>query len=327
MEVDRRNFLKALALAAGQWMMSDREGRASIRAGDKTALGRQPFGRTGREVSRIGMGGIVVMNAEPARARKTVAEAVERGVNYFDVAPSYGDAELKLGPALKPFRNKVFLACKTVERGRENAEKELHSSLKRLQTDHFDLYQLHAVTDVEKDVHAALGKGGAMEAILAARKQGLVRHIGFTAHSPQAAMAALKEFDFDAMMYPVNFCTHFRSGFEVEPLKEAKKRNMGIIAIKAMARQKWPEGTTTRPYTKCWYEPLSDPDQARLALYWTLSQGVTVALPPGEEPLFRMALNFAPEYRPLTEKETASLKALAQDLEPIFPPRPAKGKS
>ena len=276
------------------------------------------LGKTGRKLSVIGFGGIVVMNAEPKHAEEVVAEAVEKGINYFDVAPSYGDAELKLGPALKPFRDKCFLACKTGRRDRAGAKEELDNSLKNLKTDHFDLYQLHAVSDVEKDVKAALAKDGAIQTFLDARKQGKINLIGFSAHSPQAALAAMREFDFDTILYPVNFCCHFQGNFDQEVLAGAKKRNMGILALKAMARQKWQDDEDRKAYPKCWYEPISEPEIASLALRWTLSQGVTAAIPPGEEQLFRMALAIAATYKGLSADELSRLEKLSVDLQHIL---------
>jgi aryl-alcohol dehydrogenase-like predicted oxidoreductase len=264
----------------------------------------------------IAFGGIVVMNAEPEHAAKVVAEAVEKGINYFDVAPAYGDAEIKLGPALKPFRDKVFLACKTAERDKKGAEQELHESLKRLKTDRFDLYQLHAISDVEEDVEAALGKGGAMEAILEAKKQGLVRYIGFSAHSKEAALTAMREFDFDTAMYPINFACHYKHDFDTEVLVEVKKRDMGIIALKAMAKQRW-QGP--KRYKKTWYEPVDERELARKALSWTLSQGAAVAIPPGEESLWRMAVELGPACKELTSEDVSQLKDLAGKCVAVFP--------
>ena len=120
----------------------------------------------------IGFGGILVTGVEQPVADRRVAEAVERGVNYFDVAPQYGDAEIKLGPALQPHRAHVFLAGKTLERTRAGAAAELKRTLERLRTDHLDLYQLHALTDLEKDVDAAFGKDGALETFIEAKKAG-----------------------------------------------------------------------------------------------------------------------------------------------------------
>ena len=258
------------------------------------------------------------MNAEPEHAKEVVAEAVEKGINYFDVSPTYGDAELKLGPALKPFRDKCFLACKTIRRDRAGAKEELDNSLKNLETDHFDLYQLHAISDVENDVKAALAKDGAIQTFLDARKQGIIDLIGFSAHSPQAALAAMREFDFDTILYPVNFCCHFQGSFDQEVLVEAQRRNMGIFALKSMAKQKWQNDEDRKAYPKCWYEPISEPEIARLALCWTLSQGVTAAIPPGEEQLFRMALAIAATYKDLSADELSRLEKLSIDLQHIF---------
>ena len=150
------------------------------------------LGKTGQKLSVIGFGGIVVSETSPEEAARLVASAVARGVNYFDVAPSYGDAEEKLGPALKPHRDAVFLACKTQCRDADGATAELDASLKMMHTDHFDLYQLHAMTKME-DVETVLGPGGALEAFQRARDAGKVRYLGFSAHSAEAAEARSEE--------------------------------------------------------------------------------------------------------------------------------------
>ena len=148
---------------------------------------KRPYGATGESLSLIGFGGIVVMGAEQAEADRRVRAAFERGINYFDVAPSYGDAQDRLGPALVGLREQVFLACKTGKRDKAGAAAELRDSLKSLQTDRFDLYQLHAVSSVE-EAETCLAPGGALEAFLEARDAGLVRYLGFSAHSAEAAL-------------------------------------------------------------------------------------------------------------------------------------------
>jgi len=323
MKTSRRNFLKSSAVAVGSLLVSGERTFAmskpiSKKIDSQQKIPKRLLGRTGRKLSVIGLGGIVVKDVEPGHADRVVAESIERGINYFDVAPTYGDAELKLGPALKPYRDKVFLACKTTARDSNGAKKELDNSLKHLQADHIDLYQLHAITDVEKDVKAALAKDGAIQTFLDARKQGIIDLIGFSAHSPQVALTAMREFDFDTILYPVNFCCHFQSSFDQEVLVEAKKRNMGILALKAMAKQKWQNDEDRKAYPKCWYEPISEPEIARLALSWTLSQGVTAAIPPGEEQLFRMALAIAATYKDLEADELSRLEKLSVGLQPIF---------
>ncbi len=323
MKMDRRQFMKTSASTAAAILMSRGHALAMsnpLSRDRNMKIHTRTLGKTGAKLSFIGFGGIVVMNAEPQHAKEVVADAVARGINYFDVAPSYGDAEIKLGPALKPFRDKVFLACKTGKRDKTGAKQELDNSLKRLETDYFDLYQLHAISDVEKDVKAVMAKDGAIQTFIEAKKAGIIKHIGFTAHSAEAAIAAMQAFDFDTMMYPVNFCTHCRSKFEEPAIKEARRRNMGIIAIKAMALQKWQTETGKRQqYSKCWYEPIDEPKLARMALSWTLSQDIAAALPPGEERLFNLALSIAGDCKKLTNDEWMELENIAQRLQPIFP--------
>ena len=315
LKITRREFLRTSIGTSALLLSGDPSVLSQIT--DRAPLPKRLLGKTGERVSAVGFGGIVVMNATDEQARLAVEDAVARGVNYFDVAPSYGDAEQRLGPALAPYRDQVFLACKTTKRDRGGAEEELTASLSRLKTDHVDLYQMHAISDVEKDVKRALAAHGAIQAFESARKAGKVRYLGFSAHTPQAALAAMKAFDFDTIMYPVNFVCHFDSSFEVEVLAEAKKRKMGIIAIKAIAKQKRQEGAP-RKYPKCWYEPIDDPELARLALGWSLAQGISVAIPPGEEELFRLASEAALQAKAPTEEEIVQLREIASGLDPIF---------
>jgi aryl-alcohol dehydrogenase-like predicted oxidoreductase len=281
---------------------------------------RRPYGRTDDQLSIIGFGGIAVMNAEPDRARRIVAEAIERGVNYFDVAPTYGDAEVKLGPALEPYRKSVFLACKTTQRQRGPAAEEFRRSLERLRTDHLDLYQLHCLADVKKDVDVAFDKGGVMELAIEEKKAGRVRYLGFSAHTEEAALAAMERYDFDSVLFPINFCTFLTSNFGARVIAEARKRGMAALALKALARQQWPKDDPQRKsFAKCWYQPATDRREAELALRFTLGQPITAAVTPGEEVMLRLALDLAPAFRPLTDPELAELRALAARLNPIFP--------
>jgi aryl-alcohol dehydrogenase-like predicted oxidoreductase len=281
-------------------------------------ISKRPLGKTGKQLSIIGFGGLVVANTKPLAAASIVAEAVSKGINYFDVAPSYIDAEIRLGPALKSFRSNCFLACKTGKRDKAGAKEELDNSLKNLKTDHLDLYQLHAINDIETDVKAALSKDGAIQTFLEAKKHGIINFIGFSSHSPQAALFAMREFDFDTILFPVNFCCHFQAGLEQEVLAEAKKRNMGILALKSMAKQKWQNDEDCKAYPKCWYEPVLQPEMASLALRWTLSQDITAALPPGEEPLFKIALEIASAYKKLSSDELSILEKFSVGLQHIF---------
>lgn len=169
---------------------------------------KRKYGKTNEKLSVVGFGGIIVTNEDPSSVSRIVAQAVERGINYFDVAPTYGNAEELLGPALEPYRKSVFLACKTAKRTKEEAAEELRQSLQRLHTDYFDLYQLHAVKTLE-EVDQIMGEGGAIEIFLEAREQGLVRYLGFSAHSEEAAITLLGRFEFDSVLFPLNWvCWH-----------------------------------------------------------------------------------------------------------------------
>src|SRR6266849_10816738 len=202
---------------------------------------RRPLGNTGEELSIIGFGGIVVSGVPQSEANSIVAEAVDRGVNYFDVAPSYGNAEERLGPALAPYRDRVFLACKTGKRDKAEAARELRQSLERMRTDHFDLYQLHALTSME-EMERALGPGGALEAFLDAREAGLIRYIGFSAHSAETALAAMDRFAFDSVLFPTNFFLYYQANFGPQVVERAQQNGVGRLALKAMARTPWAEG-------------------------------------------------------------------------------------
>jgi aryl-alcohol dehydrogenase-like predicted oxidoreductase len=313
----RRDFIKATASAVPAVSLFPADLSWISRVSVPGKLEKRSLGKTGEMLSIIGFGGIVVMNATVEDASKVVKTAIDAGVNYFDVAPSYGDAEIKLGPALEPYRKNVFLSCKTEGITREDSRKDLEQSLRNLRTDHFDLYQLHAITKLE-DVKKALGKGGAIETFLEARKEGKVRFLGFSAHSAEAAMALIQGFDFDTIMFHVNFKAWYKGNYGPQVLDMAQGKKMGIIALKSMANGPWPEHTDHKGYEKCWYEPLKTEEDIKMGLRFTLSHPVSTLIPPGEEKLFRTALTLAPDLKPLKDSEIEAIKAQAQLGEPLF---------
>jgi len=281
---------------------------------------KREYGRMGRMLSVIGFGGIVVRDLEQKDANRVVADAVARGVNYFDVSPDYGDAELKLGPALEPFRDECFLASKTSKRTAEEAEAELEESLRRLRTDHLDLYQLHALTDVAKDVDVAFAAGGAIEVLDRARREGRVLHVGFSAHDEEAALEAMDRYDFDSVLFPINYACWIRGGFGPSVVEAAREKGLTILALKALARGKWQHGDALRPkYRRCWYRPIIDRRFAGLALRFSLAQAVTAAVSPGEEAMLNLALDLCANLAPPTAAEVAELKALAGAAQMILP--------
>ena len=280
-------------------------------------LERRRYGRTDVELSVVGFGGIIVMNETPSSARRVVSEAARRGINYFDVAPTYGNAEERLGPALEPYRDSVFLACKTTKRTKEEAEKELHRSLQLLRTDHFDLYQLHAVTTLE-EVDQIMSEGGAIEAFQEAREQGLVSHLGFSAHSEEAAVALLDRFEFDSVLFPLNWVCWHQGGFGPKVVEKAKEKGAAILALKSLAKRKWREGEE-RKWPKCWYAPVDGPDEALMALRFTLSLPTTAAVSPSHAELLWWACDAAEQYAPLSDEEARMVAERSEGLEPIFP--------
>jgi len=309
----RREFLKQAAITAAT-VASASQLEASM---PSQPIARRTLGRTGEKLSIIGFGGIVVMNEETGAAKNIVAEAVDRGVNYFDVAPSYGNAQERLGPALAPYRNKSFLACKTDGRMKEDSRADLENSLKLLKTDHLDLYQFHALTKMA-DLDRVLGPGGAIETMEAAKKEGKIRFIGFSVHSAETALAAMDRYHFDTILFPLNWVLFSQAGFGPQILKKAQEKQMGILALKSMAKTVWPAGVKEHPSPKCWYQPAAFPHEASLGLRWTLGHAITAAVPPGDERYFRLAMDIAQSYKPLEAAEEQALLAGGQGAEPIF---------
>jgi predicted aldo/keto reductase-like oxidoreductase len=313
----RRDFVRKASAIAPAMAVFPADLSGIISEPGKMGIEKRSLGRTGIMLSIIGFGGIIVRDSAPQDASSLVSMAIDAGINYFDVAPSYGDAEVKLGPALEPYRKDVFLACKTTKRTKAEARTELENSLKNLRTDHFDLYQHHAVTKVE-DVKTILGPGGAMETFTEARKEGKIKFIGFSAHSVEAAMALMEGFNFDTILFPVNFTTWHSGNFGAQVLAKASEKKMGILALKAMARGPWPEGADRSKYPKCWYEPLTTSEDILMGLRFTLSHPVTAAVTPGEADLFKIALSVSSKIKPLTNEEVNAIKNKGTAGTPLF---------
>jgi aryl-alcohol dehydrogenase-like predicted oxidoreductase len=309
-QLNRRQFLRGAGAAVSAALVTACTGQ---RAEEK--MERRALGKTGERLSIVGFGGIVVKNETPESSAELVREAVERGINYFDVAPAYGNAEERLGPALEPYRDSVFLACKTQERDKEGAQNELERSLERLRTDHFDLYQFHAVTKMA-EVDEIIGPGGAMETFLDAREQGTIRYIGFSAHSERAALALLERFEFDSVLYPVNWVCWHQGEFGPGVVELAHEQGVGILALKALAKQR--RGGGKKKWPKCWYEPVDTPEEVALGLRFTLSRPVTSAVSPSHAELLWMQCDAAENVKPLSEREEATLAQQSDGLSPLF---------
>ncbi|HEV2394506.1 MAG TPA: aldo/keto reductase [Verrucomicrobiae bacterium] len=316
----RRTFLKTVGGAAGAAALVG----PNIFAAEETeervqGMPRRVLGRTGRKVSVVCFPGLSLFHCDQEKGTAALHNAFERGVNYFDVAPNYGngDAEIKMGIGLQGIeRSDYFLACKTHKRDKAGAQMELDRSLQRLKADHFDLYQLHHLVR-PSEVKQVFGPDGAMEPILKAREQGKVRHIGFSAHTTKAALEAMKTFQFDTVMFPINFVEYYNRDFGKEILALANEQGAGVIAIKPLSWGTWPKGAKRN--REWWYSSVEEPPQVELAVRFSLSQkGVAAAVPTSFVELLDKTIEAAKAYTPLDAAGTAQLQQMAQNRESIF---------
>jgi len=278
------------------------------------------LGRHDVTVSVLGLGGMVVAWRSQDEADREVAAAIDRGITYFDVAPQYGDAQQILGPALAAYRDGVTLACKTLERTAAGSAAELDDSLAKLRTDHFDIYQLHSLRSAD-DTRQALRPGGAIETLLDAKASGKTQLIGFSAHDEEAALIAIESGHFDTVMFPLNFSSYEQAQFGKRLLAAANEREMGVLALKAVARTSV-GADEEKSYGRCWYHPEDRPEIAELMLRYTLNlPGVAAALPPGDPALFHHSVDVAAAGRlaPLEENERQILAGALAEHSPLFP--------
>lgn len=271
------------------------------------------LGKTGINISAVAYGGIVSMDEKQADSDQYVSWAIDQGINYFDVAPYYGDAQEKLGNSLRPYRNRIHLACKTEMRYYTDAKKALEESLKLLHTDYFDVYQLHNIATME-DVETAFAPGGVMELIRELKEKGIARNVGITAHGEDAALKAIELYDFDTVMFPVNWFMHMEHGMGERLLKTAKEHNMGILAMKAFVERKWENESECQNsrFPKSWCKPIDVEDTAfgLSAMKYALSLGVDTLIPPGNFSSFSFAAEHIDECveHPLTELDMQFLR-------------------
>jgi aryl-alcohol dehydrogenase-like predicted oxidoreductase len=276
------------------------------------------LGKTGQESTILSFGGAVLYDGTEEMAKEAIGLALDHGINHFDIAPSYGRAEELVGPFIPGIRDRIFLACKTLKRDRKGAEEELRKSLKVLRTDHFDLYQIHGVNKME-DVNQVMAKGGAIEAFMQAREEGIVRHLGITGHNMVALAEALRMFGFETVMFPLNFVSHAHPEPENDYgpiLAVSEKKGVGAVAIKAVAKRRWEKEEHTY---RSWYEPLDQQREIDLALWFALSSPITTAVLPSELKLWPKVLDAAERFRNPTQLEMLELMEKARPLKPLFP--------
>ena len=235
-------------------------------------IATQVFGRTGHQSTRALFGAAAFARVTQDEADRALEVLLSYGINHIDVAASYGEAELRIGPWMREHRKDFFLATKTEKRTYQEAKEELHRSLERLKVDSVDLWQMHVLVKPE-EWEIAMGAGGALDAFVEAREQGLVRFLGVTGHgliTPNIHYHSLERFDFDSVLLPYNFALmqdpEYQSSFD-KLLTVCKERNVAVQTIKTVCRCPWGDRVPTRA---TWYEPLEDQDAIDHAVHWAL---------------------------------------------------------
>jgi len=278
------------------------------------------FGRTGHMSTVAIFGAAAFWQISQEDADQVIEQVIEAGVNHIDVAPSYGQAEIRIGPWMPRERRRFFLGCKTTERTKEGAWKEMQESLKRLQVESFDLYQCHAITTME-ELDAVTMKGGALEAFVEARREGLTEFIGITGHgvnTPQIFLEALRRFDFDSILFPLNFVQmanpEYRKYAE-ELIAECKAKDVGTMIIKSITKAPWGE----RPHTaNTWYEPFDKMEEIQKGVNFALSYDVTGLCTAGDTRVLPMVLQACENFSPLSPDEMEETIKTGEQYEPLF---------
>lgn len=278
------------------------------------------FGRTGHMSTIAIFGAAAFWEISQADADKVMEQVIEAGINHIDIAPSYGQAEERVGPWMPRERERFFLGCKTMERTKQGAWDEMGRSLKRLQTESFDLYQCHAITTME-ELDAVTMKGGALEAFVEARQRGLTKFIGITGHgvdAPKIYLEALKRFDFDSVLFPLNFVQmgnpEFRKHAE-ELIADCKAKDVGTMIIKAITKGPWGEKRKT---AATWYEPFDKMDEIQNAVNFALSYEVTGFCTAGDTRILPMVLKACENFTQLDKPRLEEIMESGKQYEPLF---------
>ena len=278
------------------------------------------FGRTGHMSTVAIFGAAAFSKISQEDADKVMEMIIEAGVNHIDVAPSYGQAEERIGTWMPGERSRFFLGCKTMERTKEGAWNEMQGSLQRLQTETFDLYQCHAITTME-ELDSVTMKGGALEAFVEARREGLTKFIGITGHgaqAPQIYLEALRRFDFDSVLFPLNFVQmgnpEYRNYAE-ELIATCKTKDLGTMVIKAVTKGPWGEKAHT---ATTWYEPFDQMDEIQRAVNFALSYDVTLLCTAGDTRVLPMFLQACENFNRLNNTELEEMIKSGKQYEPLF---------
>ena len=281
---------------------------------------KAPFGSTGHRSTRTLFGAAALGDVTQEVADRAMETVLAYGVNHVDTAASYGDAELRLGPWMERYREDLFLATKTGERRKADAADEIRRSLERLRTDRVDLIQLHNLVD-EAEWEVAMGPGGALEAAIEARDEGLVRFIGVTGHGVEVAARhrqSLERFAFDSVLLPYSYVMMQNAEYaaDVEALMTVcEARGVAVQTIKAITRRPW----GPRPQDRAtWYQPLEDPDAIRLSMHWVLGRPGVFLNTVGDVNVLPRVLEEASTFRERPSDAEMERLVEEKEMEPLF---------
>lgn len=281
---------------------------------------KMEFGRTGHLSTRVIFGAAALGSVSQEVADRALEVLLQYGINHIDTAASYGDAELRIGPWMERYRKDFFLATKSGERTFDGAWAELHRSLERMRVDYVDLWQLHFLVDPQ-EWETAMGQGGALEAFIRAREEGLVRFLGVTGHgwtAPRMLLRSLERFDFDSVLLPYNYVVMenpaYAADFE-ELVRVCQERNVAVQTMKSIARGPWGEKTRTR-YT--WYEPLEGQADIDRAVHWVLARPGIFLVSAGDVHLLPKVLDAAARFQTAPGDEEMREMVSRLNMSPIF---------
>ena len=281
-----------------------------------------PFGSSGHLSTRCIFGGTALSRASQEEADRTLEVLLQHGINHIDTAAGYGDSELRIGPWMRRHRDRFFLATKTGERSAGGARAQLERSLQRLQVDQVDLIQLHSLTEPD-EWRQALGAGGALEALIRAREEGLARNIGITGHGVTVARShldALARHPFDAVLLPLNYPMHQIPEYaaDFDELREVcRRRGVAVQTIKAIARRRWTGSERPHP---TWYEPLAGQRDIDAAVHWVLAHEGVFLNTAGDMSLLPRILDAAARFPAAADNhDDAAGDAVARrQMQPLF---------
>lgn len=281
---------------------------------------KRRFGRTNHMSTLAVFGAVALGQIDQPTADQVIQQVIDAGINHIDIAPSYGEAEARLGPWMPRIRDNFFLGCKTMKRNKQGAIDEFHQSLERLQVDTFDLYQLHAVTTMD-ELDQCTQTGGALEGVIEMREKGLTRFIGITGHgmdAPQIFLEALSRFDFDSVLFPIYPALFAEESYRTHALAlldACEEKDVGMMAIKAVARQPWGE-YEHRYHT--WYMPLEEQTMIQNNVNFVLSQKLTHICTVGDYRLLGNVIEACENFEPMNPEAQEALIQAQRETPLIF---------